>query len=131
MNMPAELAPKSPAYRAYVWGVAVSVLIVVGGLYYVKWNPYYHRAFVAAANHSIGDSIVSGKSAAPPAPSLAAAWSYSLAYGKAIWQAMVLGLLLAAAVQTLLPRQWIGRALGKMTFSSVAIAGLASVFSMM
>ncbi len=131
MELSAELSAKSTPYRGYILGITVSVLIAIGGLYYVKWNPYYHRAFVAAAKHSIGDSIVSGKAAVPPAPSLAAAWSYSLAYGKAIWQAMVLGLLLAAAVQTLLPRQWIGRALGKMTFSSVAVAGLASVFSMM
>ncbi len=131
MEISAELSARSTPYRGYILGITVSLLILVAGLYYVKWNPYYHRAFVAAAKHSIGDSIVSGKAAVPPAPSLAAAWNYSWAYGKAIWQAMVLGLLLAAAVQTLIPRQWIARLLGKMTFGSVAVAGLASVISMM
>ena len=32
------------------------LLVVVMGLLYVKWFPYYNRAFVAAADHSIGSS---------------------------------------------------------------------------
>ncbi|MEA3120437.1 MAG: uncharacterized protein QOI13_3707, partial [Paraburkholderia sp.] len=34
--------------------VAIFVLVAIMGLYYVKWSPYYHRAFVAADTHSIG-----------------------------------------------------------------------------
>ena len=71
----------------------IFLLIAIVGLLYVKWLPYYNRAFVAAANHSIGQSILMGKAARPPAPSLNAALDYAFAYGKAIWQAMVLGLL--------------------------------------
>ena len=51
----------------YVRGFGILLVIAVAGLYYVKWNPYFHRAFIAIANHSIGASIVSGKSATPPA----------------------------------------------------------------
>ena len=40
------------------------LLVVVAGLFYVKWFPYYNRAFVAAANHSIGPSILMGTAAA-------------------------------------------------------------------
>ena len=35
--------------------------IAVAGLFYVKWQPYWGRAFVAASHHSIGQSILMGK----------------------------------------------------------------------
>jgi uncharacterized membrane protein YraQ (UPF0718 family) len=111
--------------------VAVFVLIAVIGLFYVKWSPYYGRAFVAAANHSIGSSIVMGTEASPPAPSWDAALNYAIAYGKAIWQAMVLGLLLGSAVQALLPTAWIARLLGRTGFGSVVTGGLMSLPGMM
>jgi len=107
------------------------LLIAVAGLFYVKWFPYYHKAFVAAEHHSIGQSILMGKSAEPPAPSLAAALDYAWAYGKAIWQAMVLGLLLGSAVQALLPAHWVARVLGRTGFASVAAGGLLSLPGMM
>ncbi|WP_118183660.1 permease [Paraburkholderia phosphatilytica] len=112
-------------------GVALFALIAVAGLYYVKWSPYYHRAFVAADTHSIGHSILSGTAALPVAPSWQAALDYALAYGKAIWQALVLGLLLGSAVQTLLPPQWIARVLGGAGFRSVAAGGLLALPGMM
>jgi uncharacterized protein len=117
--------------RRYFPQLAVLGAVAIAGLFYVKWNPYFHRAFVAAANHSIGASIVSGKSAAAPDPSLGAALGYAWAYGKAIWQAMVLGLVLGAGVQAVIPRDWLVRVLGRSSFSGVAVAGLASIPSMM
>lgn len=111
--------------------LGVLVGIAVAGLFYVKWNPYFHRAFVAAAQHSIGPSIIGGPAGAVPPPSVAAALGYAWAYGKAIWQAMALGLVLGAGVQALVPRDWLARILGQTSFSRVAVAGLASVPSMM
>src|ERR1700688_1309359 len=102
------------------------LLIAVVGLFYVKWFPYYNRAFVAAANHSIGSSILMGTAAAPPAPAWDAALGCALAYGKAIWQAMVLGLLLGSGIQALLPVDWVARMLGKAGFGSVVNAGVLS-----
>ncbi|KRT71979.1 MAG: hypothetical protein XU13_C0032G0007 [Candidatus Rokubacteria bacterium CSP1-6] len=115
----------------YAMGLTVLLLIFVGGLYVVKWNPYYHRAFVAATQHSIGASIVSGQEAVPPPASLEAAVGYAWAYGKSIWQAMILGLVLGAGVQALVPRDWLARLFGGRHFKAVALAGLASVPSMM
>lgn len=111
------------------WIVFLTLAVV--GLFYVKWFPYYNRAFVAAANHSIGNSILMGTAATPPAPSWDAAFGYALAYGKAIWQAMVLGLLLGSAIQALLPADWVARVLGKTGFGTVTVAGMLSVPSMM
>ncbi|MFM0304896.1 permease [Paraburkholderia sediminicola] len=112
-------------------GWIVFLLIAVAGLFYVKWFPYYNRAFVAASQHSIGKSILMGTSSSAPAASWQAAIDYALAYGKAIWQAMVLGLLLGSAVQALIPPQWVARALGRSDFSSVVKGGLMSLPGMM
>jgi hypothetical protein len=91
---------------------AAFLSIAVVGFFYVKWLPYYNRAFVAAASHSVGQSILMGRAASPPAASLAAAFDYALAYGKAIWQAMALGLFLGSGIQALLPVTWVAKALG-------------------
>jgi len=77
--------------------------IAVAGLAYVKWLPYWDRAFVAASSHSIGQSILMGKAAQAPAASWDAALAYALAYGKAIWKAMALGLLLGSGAQACCP----------------------------
>jgi uncharacterized membrane protein YraQ (UPF0718 family) len=119
----------NPVNPAFGW--IVFLLIAVVGLFYVKWFPYYNRAFVAAANHSIGSSILMGTAAKPPEPSWDAALGYALAYGKAIWQAMLLGLLLGSAAQALLPIEWIARLLGTTGFGSVAKGGLLSIPGMM
>jgi uncharacterized membrane protein YraQ (UPF0718 family) len=113
------------------FGWVTFLLIAVVGLFYVKWFPYYNRAFVAASQHSIGKSILMGTAASAPAPSWQAALDYAFVYGKAIWQAMVLGLLLGSAVQALIPPQWVARALGKSGFGSVVNGGLMSLPGMM
>jgi uncharacterized membrane protein YraQ (UPF0718 family) len=111
--------------------VTIFVLLAVVGLLYVKWTPYYNRAFVAASKHAIGNSILMGKDAHAPAPSLKAALDYAFAYGKAIWQAMVLGLLLGSAVQALLPVQWITKVLGGRGFGSALAGGMLALPGMM
>jgi uncharacterized membrane protein YraQ (UPF0718 family) len=109
----------------------VLLLVAIVGLFYVKWFPYYQRAFVAAAHHSIGQSILMGTAASAPEPSLDAALGYAVAYGNAIWKAMVLGLLLGSGVQALLPPQWVAKALGSTSFGSVVAGGVLSIPGMM
>ena len=41
----------------------IFAVVAVVGLFYVKWDPYYAKAFVAAAKGSIGSSIITGTSA--------------------------------------------------------------------
>jgi uncharacterized membrane protein YraQ (UPF0718 family) len=111
--------------------LATFVLLALGGLLYVKWLPYYDRAFVAAASHSIGKSILMGGEAHAPSPSLDAALTYAWAYGKAIWKAMALGLLLGSGVQALLPASWVARALGGRRFGTALAGGLLALPGMM
>ncbi len=130
----AELQTAPPTRRSRAsasWAVAGFTLIAVAGLYYVKWSPLLQKAFVAAAHHSIGPSIVTGTAAAAAAPSVAAAWNYAVAYVGDVWQAMVVGLLLGAGVQALLPPQWLQRALGRAGMGSVGLAGAAAIPMMM
>ena len=61
------------------------VAILVGGLFYVKWHPYFDRAFVAAARHDIGKSILGHEAEA----SWHAGIAYSIVYLKSIWKALV------------------------------------------
>ncbi|WP_430389942.1 permease [Dyella sp. 20L07] len=110
---------------------SVFLLLAFAGLFYVKWHPYYGRAFVAASQHSIGHSILMGDEASAPAPSWSAALGYALAYGKAIWQAMLLGLLLGSGIHALLPVNWVQRVLGSRGFGSVLAGALLAVPGMM
>ena len=52
------------------------LLVVIIGLWYVKWQPYYGKAFTAAETHSIGKSIL----AHADSSSLRAAWDYAMVY---------------------------------------------------
>jgi uncharacterized membrane protein YraQ (UPF0718 family) len=112
-------------------GPLTFIIIAITGLFYVKWMPYYQRAFLAAANHSIGQSILMGHAASPPDASFGAALDYALSYGKAIWKAMVLGLLLGSAVQALLPADWVRRTLGNKGLGAVVAGGMLAVPGMM
>jgi uncharacterized membrane protein YraQ (UPF0718 family) len=112
-------------------GALTVLLLAVGGLAVVKWIPYYDKALLAFTHHSIGNSILTGGADRPPAPSLHSALDYGLAYGKSIWKAMVLGLLVGSAVQTLLPRRWIAAAFGKSGLGTVVVGGIASLPMMM
>jgi uncharacterized membrane protein YraQ (UPF0718 family) len=112
-------------------GTAIFLATLVAGLLYVKWLPYYNKSIIALTHHSIGMSIVSGKTAMPPAAGLQAAWQYALAYYKAIWQALALALVLGATIQVLVPRRWIHRLFSARDFRSIAIAGTLSLGGMM
>ena len=103
-------AARTPASRYSVWfAIALFFALAIGGLFYVKWSPYYAKAFVAAQDRTLGASIVSGSLAAPPGIGWQAGVAYSITYLKAIWQALLLGLALGAGVEALLPRAALGR----------------------
>ena len=99
----AEKSPRGKLLSAWGGIVAFFALAFVG-LFYVKWSPYYATAFVAAQDHTLGASIVSGDLPASPEVSLQAGFAYSIAYFKDIWEALLLGLALGAGIKVLLPR---------------------------
>jgi uncharacterized membrane protein YraQ (UPF0718 family) len=125
------LSSSTVSTRRLLAGTLVFLALLVIGLFIVKWLPYWHKAHVAAATHSIGASIVSGKSTAAPSVGIAAAWSYSVAYFTAVWQAVLLALILGAAVPVFVPRRWLHRLIGGNSFGSAAVAGGLSLAGMM
>jgi hypothetical protein len=47
--------------RLSMWiAIVLFFALAVGGQFYVKWSPYYAKVFVAARDHTLGASIVSG-----------------------------------------------------------------------
>ncbi|MBP1932383.1 hypothetical protein [Ammoniphilus resinae] len=126
-------AAKQPARGKAKWAVWGIVFLAVAfiGLYFVKWNPYFHKAFLAANTHDIGASIVSGKDNGAPAPSWNAAWGYAVTYFLAIWKAALLGIVLGSLVQVLIPQNWLVRVFGSKSFRSTAVAGVSSLPGMM
>lgn len=61
---------------------ALFFLVVIIGLWYVKWQPYYGKAFTAAETHSIGKSILAQADASPLKARGITPWSTSLLSGK-------------------------------------------------
>lgn len=107
------------------------LLLAIAGFAYVKWLPYYAKAFQAQTNHSIGASIIYGGAQAAPAVSFNAAIDYAISYSKSIWKAMVLGLLLGSGIKVLIPSQWVSRWLGRLGVTNIIRGGLLAVPCMM
>lgn len=113
------------------WPLLVFLFVAVIGLFYVKWNPYYQKALVAASKHFIGTSIISGVAQVPPGPSWVVALDYTAVYFKSVWKAMILGLVMASLVEAILPRVWLQQLFGSSRYRSTALAGVAAIPSMM
>lgn len=109
------------------WKPALFFLVLIAGLWYVKWQPYYGKAFTAAETHSIGKSILAGAQNSP----LQAAWDYSIIYFLAVWKAAVLGVLLGSLVQVLIPRHWLLKTLGQPRFQGTLLGTIFSLPGMM
>jgi uncharacterized membrane protein YraQ (UPF0718 family) len=132
MTQPALTAPSGPSRRTeYLLGFGLLLLIAVVGLFIVKWSPYWARAFTVAGTHTLGNPIMYGGETAPPAASLAAALDYAQRYFLAVWQAMVLGLLMAATIQSVVPRDWLARVLGSRSARTSLFGGLLALPGMM
>lgn len=130
--MTAPAAPREDALdRRVLGGFVVAALLFVAGFTWSKWWPYVVKIDgLAATREWDGGALLD---VARDAPSWwTGAWEFTLAYTDSVWKALVVGLLIAAAIDTLLPRQCIRRVLsGRNPVGGAAIAGAASMPSMM
>jgi len=114
-----------------VAGLAV-VVLALGLLSWAKYVPYSVKVPHVLDTHSVGASILTGDGAVEQGASLAAGWHFTVAYLASVWQALVAGLVLAAAVQVLLPATWLQCALGSSGGTRGGIRGaLWSVLTLM
>src|SRR5690606_4439401 len=66
------------------------------------------------------------------APSLSGAWDFTAAYFEAVWKAVVVALLVAAAIDALIPRDRLTALLNRRTYAGQsALGGLCSLPSLM
>jgi hypothetical protein len=111
----ASSAPAAEAARhRTVAGALVAVVISAVTLLWAKWWPYAGRIGQLGSGHTWpGTDILTVGGVHPgDAPILHAATSFAAAYFRAVWKALVAALLIAAAVQTLVPRDAVLRLLG-------------------
>ncbi len=109
----------------------VFVAVAIGLLVWAKWWPYSIKIPKAADTHTLGTSILTGQSAAPPDFSLTAGLEFARTYFLSIWPALLAGLFIGAAVTVLVPKAWLLRALAKDGRASTLRGGLLSIPTMM
>jgi uncharacterized protein len=117
-----------------VSGFLVFAVVAAAALLWAKWLPYQARTVELSGSHQWAGSSILGVGGVEPgdAPSWGAATSFTAAYTKAVWKALVAALLISVAVQTLVPRSWLLRVLSRRSRVGSAVAGgLASTPSMM
>ncbi len=114
-------------------GVAVLAAILVTGLAWAKWLPYADKAWLLSDSRTWSGSAIFASAGAPgSAPTLAGAWAFAVDYFIAVWKALVVALLVAAAVDALVPRDWLRRVLARRSPTGQAlVGGLLSMPSMM
>lgn len=77
-------------------GLGVLVLLLAIGLSWSKWLPYWDKAWTMSQTSLwSGDPLFA---AAGDTMSLAGAWNFTLVYFDAVWKALLVALLVAAAI---------------------------------
>ncbi|ANY09725.1 permease [Pseudonocardia sp. HH130630-07] len=129
MNPRRSRAPAAP-----IIGIAVTAVVFVVTLTWSKWVPYTAQALQAAGSGAWGGANVLTAGGVRPGdpPSWHAATSFLVAYGGAVWKALLAALLIGAALQALVPRGRLLRLLNRRSVLGSAVAGgLGSTPSMM
>jgi uncharacterized protein len=132
--MTTSAAPAPDSRGARIGGLLATGIIAVTLLLWAKWLPYAARTATLSARRAWpGSSILAVGGVRPgAAPSWSAATSFTWAYGQAVWRALLAALLIGAALQTLVPRDWLLRVLDRRGRLRSALAGgVAGTPSMM
>jgi uncharacterized protein len=103
--------------------LAIAGVVAAAALAYVKWWPLWHKATAALATHRYSaTSILTGGAAVAPTPSWHAAWTFAQAYYGAVWMAVIAGIVVAGAVQALLPQRFFQRFLAGSNLQATLLA---------
>ncbi len=105
-----------------------SFLVVIVGLWFVKWQPYCGQGVYGRRNaHSIDKSILASADTIRSKRH----GDYAAVYFLAVWKAAVLGVLLGSLIQVLIPHDWLLRTLGQSRFRGTLSGVLFSLPGMM
>jgi len=120
-----------PRFTGADWaGLGVLVLFLVIGLTWSKWLPYWDRAWTLQETAAWdGDSLFDSLG---EAFSLVGAWNFTLVYFDAVWKALLVALIVAAAIDALVRRDWLVRVMNRPTAVQQSVVGASlSMPSMM
>jgi uncharacterized membrane protein YraQ (UPF0718 family) len=104
-------------------GLGVLAAVLVIGTSWSKWLPYWDKAWTMSQN-SVWDGSPLFDSAGDTI-SLAGAWDFTLVYFTAVWKALLVALLVAAAIDALVPRDWLLRLMNRRSHTGQALVGAA------
>ncbi|PRX50927.1 hypothetical protein B0I33_10178 [Prauserella shujinwangii] len=109
MVQPAHTAPHPRRALSPAVAVLLCAAVAAVALLLVKWLPYGAKTATLLGTHTWegGSLLDTGQG-----PSLRAGWDFLVRYGEAVWPALVAAVVIGAAAETLLPRDWVGRVLG-------------------
>ncbi|MEX0429301.1 permease [Nocardioides sp. DS6] len=127
------LTGRTPPRAIGVVGVLIVLALLVAGLLWAKWLPYSDKVRTLADTRTWPGSAIFGAAGHPgSAPSASGAWEFWKTYFVAVWKAAVVALVVAAALESLVPRRWLVGLLSRRTvLGQGAMAGLLALPSMM
>lgn len=117
--------------RGKLWigiaGVLVLAAVFIAGLLWAKWIPYGQKASHLSITHAWSGGAMFADSGKPGAlPSFAGARHFAWLYFQDVWKGFLVALVIAAAFDALVPRDWLLRALNRRTRFGQAVAGGAA-----
>lgn len=125
---------RRPTRRALATATALFSVVAIAGVTWAKWYPYAGKlGTLWDARRWSGSSILNaGSVPAQAAPSWHGAWSFAVAYGEDIWVALVAAIVIAAAMEALIPRQRVAALLTRRSrLGGTVVAALVAVPAMM
>ncbi|MDQ4114703.1 MAG: permease [Actinomycetota bacterium] len=119
--------------RVGILGVVIVMALLVIGLAWAKWLPYSDKIAGLADTRSWPDGPIFGAAGDPGSiPTISGAWHFWTTYVSSVWKAALVALVVAAAIEALVPKQWLTRLLDRRhTVNQGALGGLLSLPSMM
>lgn len=130
MDVPLTARREAPQ----ILGLTAFLVLAAALLWWAKWAPYSARVSELSLSRAwSGDSLLAAAGVEQgSSPSLRAGIEVTRVYGLAVWKAVVAGLVIAAAVQALVPRAWlVGLLTRRRAASSALVGGLLATPSMM
>jgi uncharacterized membrane protein YraQ (UPF0718 family) len=113
---------RSATPRAALAGTALVVLVAVVGLSWAKWWPYAERTRgLLDTRQWPGSNIL--RTGADAGSAWQRGWDFTLAYGAAVWKALLVALVVAALLDALVPRRWLVRTLSRTTPARSSLTG--------
>jgi uncharacterized membrane protein YraQ (UPF0718 family) len=104
--------------------VLVLAAVFVAGLLWAKWVPYAHKATSISTTHAWPGGAMFADSGAPGAtPTVSGAWNFASTYLIEVWKGFLVALLIAAAVDALVPRAWLLSMMNRRSHLGQALAG--------